>query len=225
MTTDTNKNIGSALVRHLRTRMVSGLLVLIPLAVTLFVLKLFFSALASFARPVVRSAVNELPEYVLTVIAFLVTVLLVYLVGLVANYFIGIRLIHWGEALLLKLPIVKSVYSASKHAVDTFSSPAGTAFKCVALVDFPCKGSLAVGFITGSIRSPEGQTLYSVFVSTAPNPTAGFVLFLPEDRVYLTDWSIEDGVKMIMSVGILSPPVYRIRAPSAIKSTVEPATL
>lgn len=209
MAMNTDKNFGVAFARHLRTRLVSGLLVLIPLAVTLFILKLFFSSLASFARPVMRSIVNEIPEYALALIAFFVVTVLVYLVGLIANYIVGRRLIHWFEALLLKLPIVKSVYAAVKHAVETFSSPTRTTFKGVALVDFPRKDSLAIGFITGTIMDPHGQMLYTVFVSTTPNPTAGFVVILPEDEVHLTDISVEDGMKMIMSVGILSPPSYR----------------
>ena len=209
MATDTDKKTGSAFIGHMRTRLVSGLLVLIPFAVTLFILKLLLSSITSCARPVMRPLAGELPEYVLTGIAFVIAVLLIYLAGLIANYIIGIRLIHWFEALLLKMPIVKSVYSAVKHAVETFSSPTRTTFKGVALVDFPRKGSLAVGFITGTIFDPHGKTLYTVFISTTPNPTAGFVVILPEAEVHLTDISVEDGMKMIMSVGILSPPSYR----------------
>ena len=214
MTSGSDKNAGSAFNRHVRTPLVSGLLVLVPLAATLFVLKLLFSSLTSFARPFVRPFVGDLPEYVLSLIAFFVSLLLVYLAGLITNYIIGLRLIAWCEALLLKLPLVKSVYSGSKHAVETFSSSTTTAFKAVALVEFPRRGSLAVGFITGTIRTPDGKTLYNVFVSTTPIPTAGFLIILPKDEVCLTDISVEEGVKMIISIGLLSPPSYRIMDPS-----------
>jgi len=210
MATGTEKSRGSAFVGHMRTRLVSGLLVMIPFAVTLFILKLLLSSIASCARPVMRPLAGELPEYALTAIASCIAVLLIYLVGLVANYIIGVRLIHGCEALLLKLPIVKSVYSAAKHAVETFSSPTRTTFKGVAFVEFPRKGSLAVGFITGTLLDPEGRMLYNVFISTTPNPTAGFIVILPEAEVHLTDITVEEGVKMIMSVGILSPASYRL---------------
>ncbi len=205
------KPTGSAFGKHVRTRLMSGLLVLIPLAVTLFILNLLFSSLTSFARPVMRPWVGELPEYALTLIAFLVTVLLLYFVGLITNHIIGRRLIHWGETLLMKLPIVKSVYSASKQVVETFSSSTKAAFKAVVLVEFPRKGSLAVGFVTATILNPEGKTLFNVFVATTPNPTTGFLVIYPEEEVNFTDISVEDGIKMIVSGGMLAPPAYRIR--------------
>jgi len=213
MNVETAKQPGSAFGKHLRTRMVSGLLVLIPLAITLFVLNLFFTSLTAFVRPLMNPWVGELPEYVLTLIALSVTVALIYLVGLVTNHIIGRRMIHWGESLLLRLPIVKSVYSASKQVVDTFSSSTKAAFQAVVLVEFPRRDSLAIGFVTGTILSPEGKTLYRVFVATTPNPTSGFLIILPEAEVHFTDISVEDGVKMIVSGGMLAPPSYRICPP------------
>lgn len=199
----------SLLCKHLRTRLVSGLLVLIPLAITLFVLNLFCTSLTAFVRPVMRPWVGELPEQVLTLIALFVTLAFVYLVGLVTTHIIGRRVIHWGESLLLKLPIVKTVYSASKQVVTTFSSSTMAAFSAVVLVEFPRCGSLAVGFITGTIRNPEGVLLYRVFVATTPNPTSGFLIILPENAVQFTGISVEDGVKMIVSGGMLAPQSFQ----------------
>ena len=192
-------------------RLMSGLLVLIPLAVTLFILNLFFSSLTSFVRPVMRPWLDELPEYILTLIALATTVLIIYIVGVITTHIIGRRMILWGEALLMKLPIVKSVYAASKQVVDTFSSSTKAAFKAVVLVEFPRRDSLAVGFITGTILNPEGRVLYRVFVATTPNPTSGFLVILPEEEVHFTDISVEDGIKMIVSGGMLAPLTYHIR--------------
>lgn len=225
MSNDMEKRPGSAFGRHLRTRLVSGLLVLIPLAITLFVLNLLFTSLTSFARPVMRPWVGEMPEYALTLIAFFVTILLLYFVGLITNHIIGQRLVHWGETLLMKLPIVKSVYSASKQVVETFSSSTKAAFKAVVLVEFPRKGALAVGFITGTILNPDGKTLYNVFVATTPNPTTGFLVIYPEDEVNFTDISVEEGIKMIVSGGMLSPPSYHKREPSFLSDVTVPDAL
>jgi uncharacterized membrane protein len=211
MSTDTEKNADSAFSKHLRTRLVSGVLVLIPLAITLFILNVFLSSLTSFVRPLLRSWLGELPEYVLTLIALSVTVLLIYFVGLITTHIIGRRMIHLGEMLLMKLPIVKSVYSASKQVVETFSSSTKAAFKAVVLIEFPHKNSYAVGFITGTIESPEGKTLYRVFVATTPNPTTGFLILVPEEDVRFTDISVEEGIKMIVSAGMLSPQTYQNR--------------
>ncbi len=224
MSSDAEKSTGSAVSKHLRTRLVSGLLVLIPLAITLFILNLFFSSLTAFVRPLMRPWVGELPEYILTLIALCVTVVLIYLAGLITTLIIGRRVIQWGEALLLKLPIVKSVYSASKQVVETFSSSTKAAFKAVVLVEFPRRGSLAIGFITGTILNPEGKTLYRVFVATTPNPTSGFLLMLPAEDVQFTDISVEDGIKMIVSGGMLAPPSYRIHpAPLQLSGPAESA--
>ena len=197
--------------RHLRNRIVAGVLVLVPLAITLFVLKLLFDFLSSFAVPLLRPWLEHLPHYALTAIALAFTVALLYLAGTVATHMFGRRLIRFGEAILLKLPVVKSVYSASKQVVDTFSASSTAAFKAVALVDFPRPGSLALGFVTGTILNPAGQPLYRVFVPTTPNPTSGFLILLPESEVQITDIPIEDGVKMIVSGGMLSPRQYGIR--------------
>jgi len=211
MVNDTKKDLSAKIGKHLRMRLMSGLLVLIPLAVTLFILNLFFSSLTSFVRPVMRPWLDELPEYILTLIALATTVLIIYIVGVITTHIIGRRMILWGEALLMKLPIVKSVYAASKQVVDTFSSSTKAAFKAVVLVEFPRRDSLAVGFITGTILNPEGRVLYRVFVATTPNPTSGFLVILPEEEVHFTDISVEDGIKMIVSGGMLAPLTYHIR--------------
>jgi len=207
------KNLAAQIGKHLRTRLVSGVIVLIPLAVTLFVLNLLFSSLAAFVRPLLHPWLGELPEYGLTLIALGVTATLIYVVGLVTTHIIGRKLISWGETLLLKLPIIKSVYAASKQVVDTFSSSSKATFKAVVFVEFPRRDSLAVGFITGTILNPEGRMLYRVFVATTPNPTSGFLVMLPEEEIQFTDISVEDGVKMIVSGGMLAPEAYQTRPP------------
>ena len=118
MTSDAEHNGGSAFGRHLRTRMVSGLLVLIPLAITLFILNLFFSSLTAFMRPVMQPWLHELPESVLTAIALVCSVLAIYFTGLVTNHIVGRRIIHWGLGLLGYL-----VYLRMKADLPVASEP------------------------------------------------------------------------------------------------------
>ena len=220
---DTDKDNDSRLGKHLRSRLVSWLLVLIPLAITVFILNFLLSFLTAFVRPLLKPWVGELHEYVLTLIALIVIVVLVYLVGLVTNHIVGRRAIHWGERLLMKLPLVKSIYSASKQVVDTFSSSTGAAFQAVVLVEFPRRGSRALGFVTGSILDPEGKKLYRVFVATTPNPTSGFLILFPEEEVQFTTISVEEGIKMIVSGGMLAPEQYRlIPSPSPAAAAARP---
>jgi uncharacterized membrane protein len=155
---------------------------------------------------------EELPAGVLVFIATVLALLMIYLVGMFTTHLIGRRFILMGERLMLKLPIVKSVYSASKQVMETFSGSTKASFTATVLVEFPHAGALAVGFITGTILNPEGTTLYRIFVPTTPNPTSGFLIMLPEESVTFTDITVEDGIKMIVSGGMLSPKQYAVRS-------------
>ncbi|HOW97953.1 MAG TPA: DUF502 domain-containing protein [Kiritimatiellia bacterium] len=224
MNSPEQKKAPRGLARHLRRRLVSGVLLLVPLAITLFILNLIFNALTAFALPLLRPWLGEWPEYALVAVALAVTFALIYLVGLIATHIIGRRIIQFGEAILLKLPIVKSVYSASKQVVNTFSASTAAAFQSVVLVEFPRTGSLAVGFVTGTILDPGERRLYRVFVPTTPNPTSGFLVLLPAEQVRFTDISVEDGVKMIVSGGMLSPERYAETPPPAAGEVERPSS-
>lgn len=214
MTQVIEKKAEGRLGGHLKSRMISGLLVLGPLIITLFVLKLIFTALTAFVLPVIKDipVLRELPEGILVAIATVASLLLIYLIGMFTTHFVGRRFIHLGDALMLKLPIVKSVYSASKQVVDAFSSSTKAVFTSTVLVAFPHPGSLALGFVTGTMLAPDGRTLYRIFVATTPNPTSGFLIFLPEEAVTFTDISVEDGIKMIVSGGMLAPKCFARRS-------------
>lgn len=208
------KKVEAKIGRHLKSRMISGLLVLGPLVITLFILKLIFAALTAFVLPVIEGlpVLRDLPNGVLVFIATVLALLMIYLVGMFTTHLIGRRFLLMGEKLMLKLPIVKSVYSASKQVMDTFSSTTQASFSATVLVEFPHPGALAVGFITGTILNPQGKMLYRVFVATTPNPTSGFLLLLPEEDVTFTDITVEDGIKMCVSGGMLSPKQYAVRS-------------
>lgn len=197
---------------HLKARMISGMLVLGPLVITLFILKLIFAALTAFVLPFLRPWLEDLPEFMLVAIATIAALLLIYLVGMFTTHFLGRQLIQMGERLMMKLPIVKSVYSASKQVMDTFSNSTKAAFTATVLVSFPHPGALAVGFVTGTILDPSGRKLYRIFVATTPNPTSGFLIMLPEEDVTFTDISVEDGIKMIVSGGMLAPKSYAVKS-------------
>jgi len=115
----------------------------------------------------------------------------------------------------LRLPIVKTIYSASKQVVDAFSVGSKTTFEAVVMVEYPRRGTYTIGFVTGTIIDPNERKLYAVFVATTPNPTSGFLILFPEEDVCFTDIPVEDGVKMIVSGGMLAPKRFghRVREP------------
>lgn len=195
--------------RHIRNRFVSGILVLVPVAITIFVLRLVFASLSGFLMPVLKPFVGDLPEGAVYLLAVASTLLLIYAMGALTAFMVGRRMLNLAEQIILQVPLVKTIYSASKQVVSTFSSSNRETFKETVIVEFPRTGSHAVGFITGTILDPSGAPLYRVFVPTTPNPTSGFLVLLPPDQVMHTDMSVEDGVKMIVSGGVLAPLQYR----------------
>ena len=187
------------------SHLLSGLLVLVPLWITVLVIKMVFTAMASVLQPVVQLAGKALPDYVVFLISVGVFVLLVYFVGVITAHVFGRRLVAFGEALILRIPVVRSIYGASKQVVDAISVSQSSAFKSVVLVEFPRPGMQAIGFVTGTVETEPGRRLQKVFVPTAPNPTTGFLVILPADQVRTTNLSVEAGLKMIVSGGVIAP--------------------
>jgi uncharacterized membrane protein len=195
--------------RHIRNRFVSGILVLVPIAITVFILRLVFASLSGFLMPVLKPFVGDFPAWAVYLLAVASTLLLIYAMGSLTAFMIGRRLLNLAEQIILQVPLVKTIYSASKQVVSTFSASNRETFKATVIVEFPRTGSYAVGFITGTILNPAGAPLYRVFVPTTPNPTSGFLILLPPDQVMHSDMSVEDGVKMIVSGGVLAPDQFR----------------
>ncbi len=196
-------------LKKTRSRFLSGLLVLVPIAVTIFVIRFMVGVLASIGRPVLMIWMDEVPQLAVDALAFLMALVLIYGVGLFATHITGRRLVKFGENMLLKLPLVKSIYGASKNVVDAFSKDAHTTYEAVALVEFPRRGARAIGFVMGSMLNNDGVMIYRVYVPTAPNPTSGFLLLLPENEVEFTDMPVETALKTILSGGSLGPDQYR----------------
>lgn len=190
---------------RLRNRMASGLVVLVPVVVTVLVLRLLLSVTAGLLLPVIDPAVASWPPLWREALSLAALILVVYLLGEVTAHVVGRRVLGIGDAILLRVPFVKVIYSASKQVVAAFRTPSARAFKSVVLIEFPREGMKAVGFITGRVARPEGEAWYTVFVPTTPNPTSGFLQIVRESDLIRTDFTVEEAVKMIMSVGVLVP--------------------
>lgn len=141
--------------------------------------------------------------------ALALAVLLIGLVGLLARNYFGKRIIQWVDSALLRIPLLNKIYGATKQVNDAFSSSNKTAFRTVVLVEFPKAGVYSIGFIT-SEPDPEVQCkldgkILCVFVPATPNPTSGFLLMVPEDKVIKLEMSVADGIKYIISLGSILP--------------------
>lgn len=187
------------------TRMASGIFALIPIAVTFVVLRWVFNLTAGIFLPVIDSAVGDWPLLARGILAVGILLLAVYLLGEVAAHVVGRRVLALVETLVLRLPFVKVVYSISKQVVGAFQGPGAKAFKSVVYVDFPQPGHKSVAFVTSNFEKPDGSSWSTIFVPTTPNPTTGFLQIVEQGRLEQTGMTVEEGIKMIMSLGVLRP--------------------
>lgn len=188
-----------------RRRMASGMVALIPIVVTIAVLRFVFNFTASILLPVVDPAVEAWPPAARAALSLGILLIGVYLLGALASNFVGRRILSLGESFVLQVPFVKVVYRASKQVVAAFQLREGRAFKGVVYVDFPRRGMKALGFITSHISDASGQPWTTVFVPTTPNPTTGFLQVVRTEELVHTNYTVEEAFKMIMSLGVLVP--------------------
>ncbi|MCL0037632.1 DUF502 domain-containing protein [Thermodesulfovibrionales bacterium] len=187
----------SKLWRKLKARFLTGIIVSVPIAVTIGILIWAFLAIDGILQPVIVTLFG----HAVPGVGFGVTVLLIYLVGVVANAVGGRALIRYGEALLAKLPVVRQLYAGVKQITEGFSDSLQTGFLQVVLIEFPRKGVRAIGFITNESSDGSNNKLISVFIPTAPNPTSGFLQIVREDDIIRTDIAVDEAMKMVISAG------------------------
>lgn len=184
----------------------TGFAVVIPLGLTVFILKTLFNWMDSFLAPFLASLLGaHVPG-----LGIILTAALVYLVGLTTANVLGRRLLSIGEALLLKLPIVRSIYGPSKQVVATMTSPGAQVGKRVVLVEYPVRGIMSVGLVTGEVPGSDDEpSRLCVFVPTTPNPTSGMIVVLRSDQVQPVDITVEEALRLVVSGGIVAPPGLR----------------
>lgn len=191
--------------RKIRTRMASGLVVLVPLLVTLAALRFLFVFTAGILLPVLNPALASWPWLWKGLLSLAILLVGIYVLGEITTHVVGRRVLELGEGILLRVPFVKVVYRISKQVVSAFQGTGVRAFQSVVLVQFPHPGMRALGFVTSTVTRADGTTWNTVFVPTTPNPTSGFLQVVPTSDVVHTDFTVEEGVKMVMSLGALVP--------------------
>ena len=147
---------------------------------------------------------NSAESIISTILGFLLTVILIYVCGLIVSI-IGRRFFDGIERnFLFKIPVFSTIYKTIKQIVDSISSPNKNSFKKVVMVEFPRKGVWTMGFVTGESKDKNNKEYYHVIVPTTPNPTSAFLLFILKEEVKETELSIDEGIKTIISGGVLS---------------------
>ncbi|MEJ5166445.1 MAG: DUF502 domain-containing protein [Thermoanaerobaculia bacterium] len=161
----------------------------------------FLSKIASLTKPILIhffAYLNfEISDYLITTIAFLLSLFIIYLIGVIGTLYIGKLFLSYLDKLFLSIPFIKNLYSGTKQIIDAFTLQKKHLLKEVVLVEYPRKGLYAVGFLTNKV-----EDTYYVFLPTTPNPTSGWLLILKKEQVYPLNISMEEAVKLIVSGGI-----------------------
>ena len=203
------------LKRNIRNTFIAGLLVTIPIAFTFFILNFLFNKLDStlspvFTKTLITFGVPITPDFRIPGVGVIMTLIIIFLVGVLTTNIFGRELVRLGEKILAKIPFVRSVYTGTKQVVQTVLDADAETFSSVVMIEFPRKGLWALGFITcenkGEVQQKTGEEILNVFVPTTPNPTSGFLVFAPKDQIIELTMTIEEGLKFAISGGIVAPP-------------------
>ena len=207
--------------QRLRTYMFAGILVTAPIFITFYLAWLFVTFVDSKINPLIPAKYN--PEtylpFAVPGLGLLVLIIALMLVGALTAGFFGRLWMRLSERVLSQMPVIRNVYSAVKQILETVLAQQSNAFREAVLIEYPRRGIWAIGFLTGSTKG-EVQNLteeecINVFLPTTPNPTSGFLLFVPKKDLIPLSMSVEDAIKMVISGGIVTPPDER---PSSVRS-------
>lgn len=238
--------LGATFKALLRARVTTGLIVVLPIWLTYVLVRFVFSLMRDSSQWVVYWVLHGgwrsyLPagwgaqfepwsdadlskptvQWAIGIFSVFLTIFILYAVGLFAANIVGRRTIGLYEAVLDRVPLVKTVYKASKQILEMFAGSQTAQFQRVALVPFPSRDTRSIGFITGFSRDARtGEELCTAFIATTPNPTSGFVFVVRRADVIELNWSIEEAIKIVISGGILMPPEVRFGASAAASAVL-----
>lgn len=194
----------------MRKYFVTGLLILVPLAITLWVLNLI---VGTMDQSLLLLPAQWRPEavfgFAIPGLGTILTLVIIFLTGLATRNFIGKRVVLVWEAVLRRIPVFNTIYSSVKQVSDTLFSSSGNAFRKALLVQYPRHGSWTIAFLTGvpggDVRNHLSGDYVSVYVPTTPNPTSGFFLMVPRADTIELDMSVDEALKYIVSMGVVTP--------------------
>ena len=206
-------------VAHFRRSLLAGLLIILPLVVTLWLFALVLRPVQRFATPPVMGVIDavglggllDLPGagVAASLIGLVLTVVVIYLVGLAGSNILGRTVVRKMDALALSIPLVKSIYGSARQLVETFYTSADRTFESVVLIEYPRKGIYTVALVTapteGELQDCTAVDTVNVFVPTTPNPTSGVLVLARRDELVFLEMGVEEALRFVVSGGIVSP--------------------
>ena len=222
-TDNTSKAAGEAaapknkprMAARLRAYFFAGILITAPLSITIYLAALFISFVDRQVTPLIPAHYN--PETYLPFsipgLGLVVVIVTMILVGALTAGFLGRYFVRVSERILARMPVVRNLYSTTKQIFETVLAQKSTAFRQAVLVEYPRRGIWAIAFITatteGEVQNIIADEVVNIFLPTTPNPTSGFLLFVPRSALVPLNMTVEEGIKMVVSAGIVTPPDRR----------------
>lgn len=211
----------------MRKYFITGLLILVPLAITLWVLGLVIGTMdQSLLLLPERWRPEALVGFHIPGLGTILTLLVIFITGLATHNFIGRRVVAMWEGILTRIPVVKSIYSSVKQVVDTLFSSSGNAFRKAVLVQYPRQGAWTIAFLTGV---PGGEVAHrlqgdyvSLYVPTTPNPTSGFFLMVPRSDTIELDMGVDEALRYIVSMGVVVPEIPAAKKTGTVADAATP---
>ena len=193
------------IVVHIQRTLGAGILVTLPIGITILVLKFLFDLLDG----ILKEPLGLLPGPEIPAIGFAVLIISVYIIGIVAANVLGRRLIRIGHRVLEDIPIVKNIYGTTRSAVELLSSANDTRYSGVVLIDWPRPGIQSIGLVTSRMIDTNGEEILAVYIPTTPIPSSGFLVMVAAKDATPTEMSVDDAMKVVISGGILAGRVFQ----------------
>ena len=193
------------MISHFRRTILTGLLAIAPVALTFYILKAIFSFLDNLTSPLFKEMNIYIPG-----LGILLTLLLVYFLGLFITNILGKQVLYWFETLIKNIPLVNTIYNTIKQITQAITGTAENNFQSVVYIEYPRKELWTLAFVTGESENENQIELYHLFVPTTPNPTSGVFIIIPKKDTRKTELSIEEALKSVISGGMLASKKHNI---------------
>lgn len=190
----------NSIIQNIRSKLFAGLATALPLLLTYFLLEFLFISLDELSAPILNKFGIEIPG-----LGIVLTLVLLFFLGILVTNFLGRKIFDLGERIVKRVPVVNTIYSTLKQITDTFTKGTTDAFEGAVYIQYPRVGLWTLAFISGQSIDKNGNPYYHLFVPTTPNPTSGFFLIIPQADAVQSDMSVEEGLKTIISGGMLAP--------------------
>ena len=190
----------NSITQNIRSKLFAGIASAFPLFLTYFLLKFLFETLDEMSKPILNKFGVEVPG-----LGILLTLVLIFSLGVIVTNFLGKKIFNIGENIVKRVPLVSTIYSTLKQITDTFTKGTSDTFQGAVYIQYPRVGLWTMAFISGESKTNDGVPYYHLFVPTTPNPTSGFFLMIPQEDAVPTGMSVEEGLKTIISGGMLAP--------------------